>query len=473
MKNSLVKAIKELLLASFYSITYIRNVFDDDVFTDYQFESDKPLTLKKIIRGKSLRSDHFIRVIEEGVFSSIDNNLISGLQIGFSLEDSPILQEVYLFEFDYKQGYISIQSVDTLMNVTKNDMHKLIRKLIIITQTFNPLLLQTSISIKLLFKENYPSGFQPKLFEDASNEFNEILFDGVDDFQYLGNVAFEEDMVGVRAISNVGKVVHERSIKINPFSLLTNHEEDYLGFFDEICFPPDMQSDINRIKNDIKRYSSDNFIPESIDPENEEIIGCECGLTHQSLDGDVFKCQECGNLIHMFCYAMSRGNFIPIPCITCRHQLMELEDLLKLRGLYKILFTKGVSLNSVVDLNDEATVSIINFLFKTNNFLTTSEFTLEDGGWVSSLTPPSDKFIDNKGVKLHEGELCNFIFAPTGSKYFDINFTPVTEFLNSEDQFTIDKFHQLIDIAHNSSGITSQESYLVSKSLGTQVDSSL
>lgn len=472
MKSTMNKSVKELIFASLNSIAYIRNAFHDDVFTDYQFQSDtNVLTLKRVERGRSKRSDEFIDIIEEGVFRAIDNKLISGLQLAFSLDNLSDLLEVYLFEFDYRQGNIGLQGFGAPFNLTSKSMYKLIRKLIIITQTFNPLPRACCISIKLLFKENYPSSFQPKGFKN--DYLNRINFFGDNDFNHLGNAVFGEEEIGLRVISNVGKDIYKGE-DIDPFSLINNDEERFSSFFHKLTFPESMESDLVRIKNEVEQFMN-KFISDSIDPEHEEILSCECGLTHQYLDGDVFKCQECGNLLHMSCYAQSRGNFIPIKCISCRHQLMELEDILKLRAIYKIVSTKGVSLNEVVDLDDELTISIINFLFKTNNFLTTSEFTFENDSdsynCINTITPPSNKFIDNKGLQLERGKTYNFIFAPIGCKYFDIRFLKITEFIKSEDHRTIDKFHQFVNVKFNSSRIVSHESYLASQTIDSEVES--
>ncbi|CAK9438789.1 uncharacterized protein LODBEIA_P30130 [Lodderomyces beijingensis] len=177
--------IHEFISVSIYCITFLRDVFRDDTYTDakyYDVQNPLPesnyVRTKKLKQGVTSQTDSLIKCIEDGIKSAIQAEYLKAVQLGIYLNnDDKQVVESYLFAVDYKSNSVSLTtSSGTGSGLTEcnhydtvlSQMQQMIKQLLVLTQSFDLLPRNKSIFIKLLFNESCPVDYQPDGFKDIS-----------------------------------------------------------------------------------------------------------------------------------------------------------------------------------------------------------------------------------------------------------------------------------------------------------------
>lgn len=174
------KLIQELIAVSLYCISYLRDLFPENHYSDYKYydttepTSDSNFILTKKLQGNdNAEINMFINYIEKGINDAIKLEYLKGVlfEIFLSKEHPQLICESYLFTINYLRQEVSIND-ETSFRATKTtiiqSIQGIVKRLILLTQTFDRLPDEKYFAIRLLFNESCPVRYQPPYFQDAT-----------------------------------------------------------------------------------------------------------------------------------------------------------------------------------------------------------------------------------------------------------------------------------------------------------------
>ncbi|KAF0521017.1 HORMA domain-containing protein 1 [Gigaspora margarita] len=251
--------VKQLLKTSLSSITYLRGLFPEDNYEDYQVGS---LILKHLKRDYSQEANSLLDWLEAGIFDALDHQHLRAVIFGIFLDpkEPNKLVECYTFKVSYPNGepLLRIENNNGELLTTaggghdvtatmregitvgeiKKSTQQLLRRLILLTQTLKPLPDNRYIVVKLHYYEHVtPADYEPPFFRASNLAEEGFIFNsrpekipvGEVDTAYHGiNLSIQtiSDVLDIEDDSTTDKMLIESNNTIKDFEKSWNAEDD-------------------------------------------------------------------------------------------------------------------------------------------------------------------------------------------------------------------------------------------------------
>ena len=361
--------IKDLVISSLHSITFLRNVFREENYFDQKFcpVSDKNHTrkyvfVKRLRGGVSQKADIFKDWLEIGVEEAFRRKNLKGLQLLIHVIENGLekVAESYVFQFDTND---SNGELDMSQNLTRESFEKeiecdkmlqLLRNLLVSTQKLGVLPAKKKISLRILLHEVSPNECYASFFRKASDEESCVI--KKNPIIHVGAINSSRGSFGMRILSNAEiPSVHKSGTTVKLQDLLVKKEWSC-----KVEFPETYNLDLP----DTYLYSQRGCIPSIFGESeyrqvnnsiNEHSIACECNANESiarikmSTKGyALMNCKCCGRTIHSCCYGLAHSKKIRqfsgnIQCYSCllgkndKQLDGDLLLLMRLRYLWKYI----------------------------------------------------------------------------------------------------------------------------------------
>ncbi|KAL5006817.1 hypothetical protein ScPMuIL_015623 [Solemya velum] len=208
--------VKKLLAVSVSNITYLRAIFPEHAFGDRCLED---LNLKILRDDSSCPGACQVIKWVKGCFDALDKKYLRMLIIGIYVDvnDPDTVIESYTFKFSYTQdGGIAIyrneKKVSSAFNAeeTKKATIRLLRTIVVLTQTLQSLPDDVMMTMKLLYYDDVtPPDYEPPGFKASEKE----------------NFQFEEEPMNIK-VGDVSTPFHTVKIRIKTDSKQFDQKED-------------------------------------------------------------------------------------------------------------------------------------------------------------------------------------------------------------------------------------------------------
>lgn len=362
------KTVMRVLQMSFSCIAFLRGFFDDEHFEDSVFvtddnKTDTGLRIKLIKENKSKEADGLLNWINGAIAESLKEKYLRAINLSIILDPKKPSEifESYCFQIGYNDKGPSVV-FDTDVNInpvkeTRNQIHQLLKRFIVITQSLPNLPPKRYLSMQLMFNDNCSKEFCPNRFVDCSNEPPAVLrvpvsrkdqFDVTD----CGFMDSYHHQVSTRIMSLATvdlSRVNKRSIikEIDPFSFLDEEttlvEEEYSKDYNEEMSQitkelnelvhVDIQcsshaqetqkfQDTQKFNKIVQGLSSPSPPPPPpLNENNNTTINCQCGSNKPLSYSSSIQCTTCHVYKHKACYAIDNNNnslSTSFKCITCQ-----------------------------------------------------------------------------------------------------------------------------------------------------------
>ncbi|ODV58948.1 Hop1p [Ascoidea rubescens DSM 1968] len=389
--------IQTLLLISIGCISFLRNLFPDDCFIDrrYSYDSqtfildglnndinnsnDKRNSVKiKILKNNvSNQIDDLLDLIQIDIFKLISLNYIKSLSLIIYNNDNNNNKdkyfESYFFNFDYDNFNLSVsknnkksnKNDDDSINInlldSKKAIQQLIRRLIIITQSLNPLSYQNYLKINLLLNDNCPLNYKfvssnisfINLLNNNNNNnnnnnsnnnsyYNDTDNDNFEKYEFdnhnPGILNTNHHILSMQILTLNNEISNNNNDNDNntpnsiPFSSILNDPFQlvYNNLFVSNYFKKPILKIIKSINDDAKDNKDNTNNLNEINEIN--IFDCECGIkknlpifsTKNNTNLNIIQCNSCKKNFHPYCYFkktnshMINNNFYNnFNCLNC------------------------------------------------------------------------------------------------------------------------------------------------------------
>ena len=348
--------VKKLLAVAISSITYLRALFPEAAYGDRCLE-DVNL---KILRDDSAWPDA-CRVIQwlRGCFDALEKKYLRGVLVGIydDPEDPDTVIEQYTFKFAYGDG----KGIDLYRNgvqimsaandkETKKATIRLLRTIVILSQTLLPLQDDVFMTMKLIYYDEVtPEDYDPPGFKKSEG----------DDF------SFKEDPVNIK-VGDVTTNFHSFKLRIKTLHhelksidstqvVYQGNKENDPGIIEEAVVPGEDDVIMNdeaeevisiypeREKENIEEKALSGNSQENIDaeeiltgklplnlPNTAESVStdemktlCPCGIMED--DGLMILCASCNTWQHATCFGIINSSEAPLThyCIECSKKYID------------------------------------------------------------------------------------------------------------------------------------------------------
>ncbi|XP_063681643.1 HORMA domain-containing protein 1-like [Bolinopsis microptera] len=284
--------VKKLLAVSVSYLTYLRNIFPENAYSNRNMED---LELKILSDSSSCpganKVCHWIRSCFEALDKKFLNSLVLGLYVDPA--DSNTLLESYSFKFNYEDGVDiyhndkKILSSDT--ENTKKTTTTLLRTILVLTQGLKPLPDNVMLTMKLYFNDEVtPPDYHPAGFMEAKS----------DDFMY------EDETINIK-VGEVSTKFHSVKMRIRTK-----------------CHNFDLSPDAKDIVAELTDGSQEEKPMESTSPADTVMttttpktdggsydVDCVCGSSIE--DGMLIMCVSCEKWSHGLCYRILDSVAVP------------------------------------------------------------------------------------------------------------------------------------------------------------------
>lgn len=382
------KSVIDLLEMSISCIFFLRGFFNDSYFKEEKFFIDKHESLKNkkdYIRIKKLKpemspeSDTIINWIKVSITDALKKKYLSAIDLSISLdgEEPSNVTEAYIFKVNYEDasgGSISLNN-DVVLSpteLTRMNIFKLMKKLILLTQSLAPLPVQRYLFMRLLFNNNCPKDYNPEHFVDYTKGKASCIKIPLSAFSDLkttcGQVNSVHHTVSMDFISL-------SSLEINDYKNTEILEMDPFDIFNEEKQIEEKDLESNNINAQVSQVTKDlydmlkNYNNEIHDGETqvmdslqtENAINCTCGSSRYLSYSSIVRCSSCFNNMHKVCYAVTENNADPFTCYNCsKNNTVPLNDMCILFSIRKLLsYFQERTKNTIKSITDAA--SIIGF----------------------------------------------------------------------------------------------------------------
>lgn len=309
--------VKKLLAVGISNITYLRTIFPEHAFGDRCLED---LNLK-ILRDDS-SCPGACQVIQwvKGCFDALDKKYLRVITIGIYKEpdDSNTVVESYTFKFSYNanEGVAIYRNDDQIASAhspaeTRKATIKLLRTIVVLTQTLTPLPDDVMMTMKLLYYDDVtPHDYEPPGFQPTTS----------DDF------AFKEDAMNIR-VGDVSTPFHSVKLRIKTqcqqFEMCNEQLED-----SQVTVPPALSSPqphkiatgdaVGKATEPVESSKASQInqntqrMETAAPPHNEEDhfeVRCPCGCNED--DGLMVLCGLCKTWQHAVCFALLHEDEVP------------------------------------------------------------------------------------------------------------------------------------------------------------------
>ncbi|EGW34711.1 uncharacterized protein SPAPADRAFT_145081 [Spathaspora passalidarum NRRL Y-27907] len=414
--------IQELISVSLYCITFLRDIFDEDNYVDTKYYSGEQqysssetnyIRTKKLVKGVSSEADSLISCIEIGIKSALTMEYLKAIQFSIHLADQDHSQaaESYVFGIDYENSSVSVQLNNqerycTNTSEVMQQIQTLIKRLLILTQSLDPLPEDKYISIRLLYNDSCPMSYQPPYFEDGTTQPLSVQVGEKNGIVEIGTLQTGKNNVKVNVFVNASN--ETASIRIDPLELFDGQIES----IDDLTILPSPPLSLN--------------LGEYLDTEEANI-----GVTHmpsQRVPNTSVKpsiCTKCNTAINLAACGYSKRLRRKITCTKCvvhGKVTWELKWLMNVRLLWNHLEKNEITtfedlVSSLEDPDEKLIVAVFNRLFRDNVLVITStaisesnaeKYSFGSGAIVPSITG----LIANDGTELIKGTEYFVTFVP-------------------------------------------------------------
>ncbi|KAI5966665.1 hypothetical protein KGF57_000629 [Candida theae] len=406
--------IHELISVSIYCVTFLRDVFEENNYIDTKYYNERyPRPDANYIRTKRLRpgvtryADSIIKSVDEGIKDSIEKGYLKAVSFAIQIPENSKLDvcESYLFGVNYTTNRVSLSVDDREMEfeVVEYDqiisqIQGMVRRLIVMTQSFDVLPREKTILIKLLFNDSCPKDYQPPHFEDATDlPPTTIKIDKQRGINDLGSINTGKNEVKLSVL--VANKNGANSTHVDPFDVLDN-SDDPLG--DVPASSLHLDSFLNTDKN-------------------------ETAATTQHVSHISPTCQKCHTEVNIVEYGYNRPLKRPIICTKCMFGLEIDPDLIvlqKIRLLWDYLYhhefpntAELLKLSNLTVENIDIIARALNNMFQEGVLVVCKEGQFDSGTakyriGSGEFSPMVDGIVDNYGTPLVKGRHYFVMFAP-------------------------------------------------------------
>lgn len=406
--------IHELISVSIYCVTFLRDVFEESNYIDTKYYNERYprpdanyIRTKRLRRGVTKFADLIIKCVDEGIKDSIEKGYLKAVLFAIQLPNNSehTVCENYLFGINYltNQVLLSVNNKETELEVIEYDqiisqIQGMIRRLIVMTQSFDMLPREKTVLIKLLFNDSCPKEYQPPYFEDATDSPPiTIKVDKQFGINDLGSVNTGRNQVRLSVL--VADKNGVNSTNVDPFDVFTDSDES-IG--DVPASSLHLDSFLNTEKN-------------------------ETAAPTQSVSHISPNCQKCRTKLNLVEYGYDKPLKRPITCTKCMFGSDIDQDLIilqKIRLLWDYLcrhefpsITQLLALTSLTLSDANILKGIFNNLFQENVLIVSKEGQFESGTidyriGSGEFLPIVDGIIDNYGTPLVKNRRYFVIFVP-------------------------------------------------------------
>lgn len=377
------KLVQTMLTMSFGCLAFLRGLFPDESFVDQRFVPEKveknynkqtspqanSIKIKTLVRGKFTEVDMLLDWLEKGVFQAIKLKYLKALSLGIFLDehDSTSLLENYTFTFDYDvENNVKLSINDEVSTISLLDSRKmaqqLMRRFIIITQSLEPLPQKKYLTVRLMFNDNCPRDYQPRLFKDASFDKPATIKipSSLDSAMFsVGSLDTKHHKLAMKVFSATDVDTEDSSgfEEIDPFEFVENKGKMNV----DKKVSPSSQSQTTNILGDYLKSSEPEIQPtQVVNPHisaatsaatatittnrttKYQPLKCECGTQCAPNSTKLKCCKNCRKRVHGICYGNYQGAYIE-KCLFClcgsnlTVDSSEFQDLMLLKKCYRYL----------------------------------------------------------------------------------------------------------------------------------------
>ncbi|XP_065652790.1 HORMA domain-containing protein 1 isoform X1 [Hydra vulgaris] len=311
--------VKKLLAVAVSSISYLRALFPENAFGDRCLE-DVNL---KILRDDSACPEA-CRVIQwiRGCFDALEKKYLRAVLVGIyeDPDDPDTVIEEYSFKFSYGNGagldiYRNGVQISTARSdaETKKATIRLLRTIVLLSQTLSPLPDDVMMTMKLLYYDDVtPEDYNPPGFKDCS----------------LDNFNFKDEPMNIK-VGDVSTQYHSFKLRIKT----SHHDLQVADENDTVVPEPEEQyedgnktslyldtNDDEKPPNAVHQLSTRQSTPASSLVQDENIVQevkCPCGVNED--DGLMILCASCNTWQHATCFAILKPDEAPDThyCVDC------------------------------------------------------------------------------------------------------------------------------------------------------------
>ncbi|CAI5757672.1 unnamed protein product [Candida verbasci] len=400
--------IYQLIATSIYCITYLRDIFEDDNYLDLKFyssatPSDDFIKIKKLIKGHSSKAEALIHCVEHGIKEAIEFGYLKAIQFIIYTNVELEAHESYLFHIDYQNECVSVSLNNEFEEYTTDsllsEMQQLIKRLLLVTQTFKTIKDDKNIMVRLLFTDDCPSNYQPPFFQETKESTTIKVLKKESHFE-VGSINIPETYVDAYVFVSTTK---PEFIEIDPFKHL---------------YPPIGEIPASSLKTRIVKEEAKEVFETQVGTQVVE----ETFETQVRTQFGIAKCRTCDQEFDLLLFGYELGTTHSIQCYDCiyNNYPLDLQILIKTRKLYTHLenneaFPTFEELKEIINLESSIIVQILNFLFKFNFIILVNDFnfsTMNEKCISDSFVPPIDGILSNDGSKLDIGKQYFIGFVP-------------------------------------------------------------
>lgn len=406
---------------SLYCVTFLRNVFEDENYLDakcyaddakYHSIADKNyIRTKKLIKGVSQLGDMFVDCVETGIKSAIEAEFLKAIQFSIYLSESnpTNLLESYVFGIDYVNRKVSVLVNEHDFVIDTSEVMKqiqgLVKRLLILTQSLDPLPDEKYFSIRLMFNENCPADYQPPFFQDCSNDAPAVV-------QVEPVVAQNTSKFQIGSV-NTGK----NRVKVNVLCKPSNPSVNLFPID-----PFDIVDGIENAKEEVPSCSLqlDKFF------ENEEVVSYTQAIPNLSSKQQEC-CTTCSRMLNPVEWGTSKvRSYTKSICLSCWFPSMDPDMIVltKVRLLWDYLLKNKIgSFKELIDAihtdinQQELIAKVFSRLFCDNVLVVTDsgQFDTQYENYATgcgNFTPLISGIISNNGTELLKSREYFICFVP-------------------------------------------------------------
>ncbi|XP_013403455.1 LOW QUALITY PROTEIN: HORMA domain-containing protein 2-like, partial [Lingula anatina] len=337
--------VKKLLAVAISNVAYLRAIFPEHAFGDKCLED---LNLKILREDTACPGASQVIKWMRGCFDAFDKKYLKTLIIGIYVdpENPDTIIESYTFKFDYTNngGMDIYRNGDKLASAyspseTKKATIKLLRTIVILTQTLNSLPDDVMMTMKLLYYDDVtPADYEPPGFQPVDTDY--FMFDEEPINIKVGDVhtpfhalklriktdgkQFEEQETVGADSQNIEdeammteKSIYEKELYQADQKTIQNHTEassSTLNTSSKLIKQPMQCEDVPvetpaRPGTEDRAISTTGSARSNIDAQEENGVRCPCGCNED--DGLMILCASCRYWQHAVCFGIIDENEAP------------------------------------------------------------------------------------------------------------------------------------------------------------------
>lgn len=381
------KSVIDLLEMSISCIFFLRGFFNDSYFREDKFYIDKHevskskkdfIRIKMLNSNMSPESDTILNWIKISVADALQKKYLKAVDLSISLDekDTTNVTESYIFNINYNESSgETISFNDELIlspsELTRMSIFKLMKKLILLTQSLSPLPNQRYLFMRILFNDSCPKDYTPEYFTDSCKEKAsciKIPLSLLDDLKTTcGEVNSVHHTLSTHFISlstlEKEQINGNNVIQIDPFDLfdeekiIKEKEAEMVVLNTQVSqVTKDLYDMLKSYNNEI--HDGETQVADSC--QNQTLINCTCQSNEYLPYSSTVQCSSCLNMMHKACYAIN-SEVLAFKCYNCsKDKHVPINDMYILFSIRKLIsYFQERSKNTIKSISDAA--SIIGF----------------------------------------------------------------------------------------------------------------